>query len=123
MTPPWRRWSASVMQRLTSWLPPRKPSPQANSAKPTIQLPGFSANWTHLTCRSRGHDGYWIKRTVRAGTFVLYVHDPTLQLTWYCQFLNPYDRRRYIDQLAGRRKTGTANAVIVRISPDGSPVL
>jgi hypothetical protein len=82
-----------------------------------------SANWTHLTNSSPDHGGYWIKRATRAGAYILYVHDPSLQATWYCQFRDPHDRRSYIDQLAGRRKTGTANAIIVRIHPDGAPVL
>jgi hypothetical protein len=76
-----------------------------------------------LTSRSRIRAGYWVKRATRAGTYVLYVHDPDLQLTWYAQFSNLHDRRSYIDQLAGRRSTGTANAIIVRIHPDGAPVL
>jgi hypothetical protein len=122
-TPRWHRWSACVMQQLTSWFPPRRPTTQATSARPATQLPGYSSNWTHLTNSLPGHDGYWVKRATRAGSFVLYVHDPSLQATWYCQFLNPHDRRSYIDQLAGRRSTGTANAIIVRIHPDGAPVL
>lgn len=114
-TPLWHRLSASVMRRLSSWLQPKQPSRRAISAKPAIQLPGYSGNWTHLSHRSSDHAGYWLKRANTAGAHVLFVHDPAMQLTWYCQFLNPHDRRRYIDQLAGRTSVGPANAIIVRL--------
>ncbi len=122
-TRPWHRLFACVTQQLISWRRPKRPTTTATSARTTTPFDASSSNWTHLTSKSPGHDGYWIKRATRAGAYILYVHDPSLQATWYCQFLNPHYRRSYIDQLAGRRKTGTANAIIVRIHPDGAPVL
>jgi hypothetical protein len=94
------QWSACALQRLSSWLAPRRLSSEATQARTAIPFAGCDSNWRPLIARSEApRSRYWIRHSSTPHAFNLHVHDSHYQFTWLCEFTNRSDRAAYLDEL------------------------
>lgn len=100
-------WLLSVMQRLSSWSKPAKPSARAASPRTATQLPVLSGSWRPLTSNSTGRGNrYLVRRAANSHIYSVYVYDLRTTLAWRCDFFSQHERNTYLNELrAGSTQT------------------
>lgn len=106
-------WLLSVMQRLSSWSKPAKPSIRAASPRTSTQSPVLSGSWRPLTSNSNGPGNrYLVRRAANSNVYSIYVYDLRTSLAWRCDFFSQHERNTYLNDLR-RGSTQTWPQVLV----------